>query len=306
MKKNYPSLAIIFEAILKLEPNQERFLKKSFTARNANLCKFSNNLATKIITLLGADLESACSDYIWMCEKILEEEIYFRRNSEYRIQSINQAIREVYANADFMARYLNGILISQVVWFNHIYSMYFYEKKYLSKLQNDANHLEIGPGHGLLLQLASECPKNLKLTALDISETSLSKTSQCFQKITSGATLNTITANIMDSVSLNEKFDSIVMSELLEHLESPEKALQIIKKYLNSNGKIYLNIPINSPAPDHIFLFTNPAEILNMVTRNGFEIIETVNVPMTGHELQTCLDKKLTISCLVSASLKQN
>lgn len=304
MIQNYPSLNVIFRTIINLDPNQETFLQNSFDLRSLDICRFSDLLAAKIVTLLDGEIETACKDYIWMCENILDEEIYFRRNGEYRIKTINQAIEEIYSNSDYMKRYLNGILVSQVVWYNHIYSMYFYQKAYLSKLPNNSDHLEIGPGHGLLLHLASESVQNLKLTAFDISETSLLKTQQCFEKITKGSKLDIIAANIMDSISLNKKFDSIVMSELLEHLESPIKALQIVKNYLTPSGVIYLNVPINSPAPDHIYLFSTPEEVLTMVTDCGFDIVDNANIPMTGHTLQNCRDKKLTISCLIYASLR--
>jgi len=301
---NYPSLYILLAEITRLAPQHETFLDRSFCSRSTELMVFSDNIAAKIILILGHNLEQACLDYLWMCKMVLEEEIYFRRSGEYRLKSMEQAIEEVYSNPDYMKRYMNGLLISQVLWVNHTRSMYFYKNNFLSSLSKNSRHLEIGPGHGLLLSFANESEQALNLSALDISDTSLSLTKHSFDRIAQGAVFQKITADIMKPVELDSKFDSIVMSELLEHLEEPARALIIARNMMNSNAKLFLNIPINSPAADHIYLFSHPNEVLEMVTDTGFEIVDSMSLPMTGYELQECVDRKLTISCVVVAVKK--
>ena len=54
-----------------------------------------------------------------------------------------------------------------------------------------------------------------------------------------------------------QEYDSIVVSEVLEHMENPLAALSL-KKLLRPGGYIYVNMPANSPCPDHLFLIREP------------------------------------------------
>lgn len=50
--------------------------------------------------------------------------------------------------------------------------------------------------------------------------------------------------NDIDEFQTKEKYDVILMMDVLEHLEKPEQALEKAYKLLNDNGALYLNIPI--------------------------------------------------------------
>ena len=47
----------------------------------------------------------------------------------------------------------------------------------------------------------------------------------------------------IEEMQLNEKYDVIVMFEILEHLVNPSGVLYKLKSYLNENGKIFFSIP---------------------------------------------------------------
>ena len=299
------TLKPIFTTIERLDSSHKSYLDNSLASRDDELLDFSKELACKIQQLLGGNLEQACSDYLWMCARILEEEIYFRRNGNYRLQTIEEAIEHVYGDTEFMSKYLNGILISQVVWLNHLKAMHFYKTRFLSRLQPQSNHLEVGSGHGLLLSLAHESNNDINLTALDISETSLNKTKLCLQKLSPLSKLDTIQQNLMQADSIDKKFDSAVMSELLEHLEDPQAALLKVKKLLSKDGLIYLNVPLNSPAPDHIYLFKTPETLQEYVKKAGLTIVDSELISMTGHELDYALEHKLTVSQLIIAQNRE-
>lgn len=302
--KNYPLLGTIIFEVLSCDDGQEKFLNRSLSERSPALLDFSESLAFKIKHILGEHLSRACGDYVWMCERVLEEEVYFRRTGEYRVKSIKQAIEEVYSNSDYMNRYMNGLLISQLVWVNHTSAIHFYKEKYLSILKEKGRHLEIGPGHGLLLAIASDFNESLTLNALDISDASLKQTQSCFSKIAGKKVFNEVVADIMHLPKEIEKFDSVVMSELLEHLEEPLSALKIVHSIMEPNGKLYINVPINSPAADHIYLFENSSSVVDMVIAAGFKILETKDFPMTGYNLRQCQENKFTISCVIIASVE--
>ena len=74
------------------------------------------------------------------------------------------------------------------------------------------------------------------------------------------------------------KYDMVVISEVLEHLERPEQALSFLNSALNPGGLIYVNVPINSPSPDHIYLLEHPAA--------GFALIEAARFHAVSKERQ--------------------
>ena len=65
----------------------------------------------------------------------------------------------------------------------------------------------------------------------------------------------------------------VVISEVLEHLERPEQALSFLNSALNPGGFIYVNVPINSPSPDHIYLLEHPDAGVALIEAAGFEIV---------------------------------
>jgi len=95
------------------------------------------------------------------------------------------------------------------------------------------------------------------------------------------------------------RFDAIVLSEVLEHLEFPKKALEVLFQLCKPGGKVWINVPANSPAPDHLYLVNKPDEASNMIQSVGFEIIDTANYTMSGTTMERALKDKLTISCVV-------
>ncbi|WP_141706180.1 class I SAM-dependent methyltransferase, partial [Caloranaerobacter ferrireducens] len=51
------------------------------------------------------------------------------------------------------------------------------------------------------------------------------------------------TANFIDYDFKDEKFDSIIMAEILEHLTDPERFIKKASKLLNENGQVIITVP---------------------------------------------------------------
>jgi 2-polyprenyl-3-methyl-5-hydroxy-6-metoxy-1,4-benzoquinol methylase len=97
-------------------------------------------------------------------------------------------------------------------------------------------------------------------------------------------------------------FDSAIISEVLEHLEQPDIALRTLNGALRPGGSIFINVPVNSPAPDHIFLWSTPQEVIDLVVSSGFTVCETHLLPMTGYRVEDALKHRLSLSCVIIAS----
>jgi len=70
---------------------------------------------------------------------------------------------------------------------------------------------------------------------------------------------------------------------------------------LRPAGRIFINVPVNSPAPDHIYLWRRPAEITDLVRSVGLQIEQQWHFPATGKTLEEAIEHELDISCVVIA-----
>ena len=120
---DYPALSTLVAQQLAQWPEHRPFLQSSFKGRSAATMGVSQSLSAAILALAQdtpGGLTTLIDDYRYLCEVItLPEEIYFRRHGRYRLTRFEDANAECYSNAEFMARYMNGLLLSNVFWANH-------------------------------------------------------------------------------------------------------------------------------------------------------------------------------------------
>lgn len=304
----YPSLNHIVKTVLELWPEHARFIESSILPRDDHFLAHSERLSSKMLLLAEAvdtDLEALCRDYRFLCEEIvLPEELHFRRTGRYRLQSFEDAFSSVYDNAEFMTRYMNGLMVSDVLWVNHCRALLNYVDGFLAALPAGARLLEIGPGHGLLLNLAAESRNVAELAAWDISKASLDMSRHCLETLAPGQEVVFQERNIFDPSLMGadnaNQFDGIVFSEVLEHLERPAEALKVLLHLCKPGGLVWINVPANSPAPDHLFLVREPDHARQLVEQQGFEIASADYYPMTGVALEKAIRHKLTVSCVIT------
>ena len=296
--KAYPNIYKLLNVQLNQTPEQSKFFEKRFSENNDELNEITDLLSGQIIALVGQDkLESLASDYQWMCSMLLQEEEYFRRNGTYRLKTVDEAVHEVYSNDAFMQRYLNGLLISQVWWSNHTSVFQFYKNKFLKKNAVNYRHLEVGPGHGLFLFQACNDENCESASAWDIAPQSIESSKEALKHLNVQRMPDFYIQDLLNVNDEHQKFNSIVVSEVIEHLDQPAKALNILKKILHEDGRMFINIPINSPAPDHLFLLKTTDEVVNFIEGQELEIEEFIFAPQTNFTLEKARKLQLTVSC---------
>jgi len=294
-----PTLAstqVLVDRQLARWPEHEGFLARSFAERDAAALHLTEEIASQVLLLASDRLDAYCDGYRWMCEAMLKEELFFRRHGRYQAQNFNDVKAAIYDDPAVMQLYMDGLLLSQVFWRNHIDIARCY-RSFVELLPNPFDHLEIGPGHGLQLAHAALDGKCATATGWDISETSLAATRACLRRLNVSDAVKLEKRNIFDLPSSTAKFTSVVVSEVLEHLEDPRAALTGVRSVLDERGLAFLNVPCNSPAPDHIHLFSHPDDFFSMVEDAGFVILHRYAYPGTGITMERALRHKLTISC---------
>jgi 2-polyprenyl-3-methyl-5-hydroxy-6-metoxy-1,4-benzoquinol methylase len=302
----YPNLANLVTEVLNVWPEHERYLENSLGPREEGFLSFSEKLSDMVTRLATVDggIRVHVDDYRFLCEEIyLPEEFHFRRHGSYRLTSFEEALSTVYNNAPFMARYMNGLLVSDVLWINHCRGLQHFADVFLNSLPANAQLLEIGPGHGLLLHLASQNPKIGSLVAYDVSQKSVDMAGKALKALGAAKPVRFELKNILDDSIMEApkagQFDAIVFSEVLEHLDRPEQALRALLHLCKPGGRVWINVPANSPAPDHLYLVREPKQAEDVVRNVGFEVVDTAQFPMTGVTMERALKQNLTISCIV-------
>ncbi len=300
-REKYPSILRICESVVAVWPNHHDFISTRFDDPFEDSLLIAEEIAGLALRLADKDLSTFASAYRWMCEEFLVEELYFRRNGKYRLSSFEDAYRAVYSRPDYMRKYLQGILISQVLWKNQTKAFHFYVERFLKRLGPRADFLEVGPGHGLLIYFAARDINQGSLSAWDVSNSSLEMTKNSLKTLKVRRPVSMACKNIMEPISKDESFDALVMSEVLEHVDRPEIALRQGFRSLRYGGLAFFNIPINSPAPDHIFNWDSPEQIVDLIRSAGFVIVDSDNAPVTGYTFDRAMKRKVTVNCLIVA-----
>lgn len=295
-----PNVDVLVKAQLAKYPRHGHFLHRRFETMSVEESARCEKLADQILRLAGDELEKFVDGYEFICQIQKEEELYFRRNNSYRLTSFQDALDQVYSNGPYMEAYMRGLLVTQLFWTNHSQSIEFYTDHFLGQLAPGSDLLEIGPGHGLLLARAVQTLGKGRVTGWDVSESSLSHTRSALSALGVDDGYKLEARNLFDSQV--ERFDAVVFSEVLEHLENPEGALAAIHTLIKPGGRLFLNVPINSPAPDHIFLLRSPEETFELVTGQGFRILETGCFPATNYTMEQATKHKLTVSVSLIAT----
>jgi 2-polyprenyl-3-methyl-5-hydroxy-6-metoxy-1,4-benzoquinol methylase len=286
---------ILVENVARAWPEHEDYLMRRFDGREGDAV-IGETVAQMILRILDGRLGAAIENYRWTCSLMLDYEYAFQCSGRYMYSSFSDVRAVVYDDPEFMSRYTDGLLISQLLWANHSASIVSYRADFLARLRPDSELLEVGPGHGLLLALAAT-ELAVPVTGWDISETSVAATRHALEAIGAG-TVVVRSVDIMET-STTVRFDAVVASELLEHLENPVAALLRLQEITRPGGLLFLNIPVNSPAPDHIFMWTTPEEFLEFVTSTGLKILDSHVFPLTGKTEAQARVSKMTMSCVV-------
>jgi len=146
--------------------------------------------------------------------------------------------------------------------------------------------LEIGSGYGFFLE-------GMKKNGFDITGLEISKERREFsKKVTKSKVLN---INLMYENLDIGKFDVIVFFHVLEHISDSVIFLKNLKKFLNKNGKIIIEVPnyddfqieLNSFYKNwyfqraHIHYFT-PKTLKNTLQKSGFKNIKIMGIQRYG------------------------
>lgn len=299
-----PSTLAVVKAALEAWPEHDKFLSRSFRQRSPQMLEATEAAATAVGKLISGEERRFVEDYHWACDRLREEEIFFHREGRYRLSTFAEAVAEVYSNADYMRRYMSGLLLSQILWYNHIATLDMFLSRVLAAATQPFDYLEIGPGHGLMTYFAAAAPLSRNLEAWDVSAVSLKETRAALDQLGVTKPVSLVETDILRAPSSEKRFDLIVISEVLEHLETPGAALRFLRSAIADGGRIFINVPINSPSPDHLYLLSSPQDVVELIEKAGFNVERMELHATQGRPVDRALHNRISVSAGVIARPK--
>lgn len=239
--------------------------------------------------------------YLAWCTYFIEERKYFvTHNEQYRNHTYAD-IDTLYHDKDYMKNYMVGLSISAYLWNIQRKNLEFFKECCIKDNHVGGKYLEVGPGHGEYLSIALENTDFDAYIGIDISQSAVEQTSKFLNYYYRDKQdlLKRIDVRCEDFFNFEEKdkFDAIVISQVIEHVENPGDFLKKIRKLANKDALIYVSTAINSPLPDHIYHFHDSEEVRNMIrdSGGGLEIIDEFQSTSDGISLDKAVRKKYDI-----------
>lgn len=290
----YPIIKEFLDLVYSANPRQ----KKSIESTMSNHFKEEDYKQLNSVLdfyMQSYSIEDLANAYNLIVEDTAAETKFYIINGHYRYSSFDETEKLVYSNSDYMSKYMVGLAISGYLWTNHILIFHWFQKIMFES--KGERYLEIGPGHGRYFYEAVKAHKFEHYDAIDVSKTSVDQTNSFLAYFLNVDSLNIYNVFLQDAYKYNPdvKYDFIVIAEVMEHLEDPEKMFKKIYEISNPNAYLYVTVPINAPAIDHIFLFKTIDEVEDMIRGIGFEIEDRLYAPAGDMELEKAIKKKNSI-----------
>lgn len=294
----HPKTNAVVKEVLKKKPMHRKFLNRSISRLNDQ----ELNEVEKYLEFLEKEniTESQVStSYLIIVDDTFKEEVYFRKNGSYRFSTFDEANEAVYANADYMKKYMIGLALSSFWWSNHMEMRRFFQRQLPRFSNNTGIYREVGPGHGMyFLESLRNCNFN-RYEGIDISPTSVEMTKSIINSGFFGS-FNDVHISIVEADFFADNgldyADVMVMGEVLEHVEDPGMFLEQSYKTTTDDVFFFLTTCINAPAIDHLY---NPETVENLeklFLKHGFNAVDKCIIPRDGATLEQCEEESLAIN----------
>lgn len=245
----------------------------------------------------GIPIDYAVDAYLKMCNDMLRCQVAFLRSGRYPVASAQQAATDVYHSEREMLSYMVGLGISQFLWATHYQMFGFFKQAITERAGSVASYLEIGPGHGLLLESAlSRLHRLSQAVAIDISQTSLDLTKAIINHFVPDSHHVCFLLGDIMHADIEERFDFIAMGEVLEHVEQPRQLLGRLRNLLAPDGRVFISTCANCPAIDHVYQFDEVRQIRDLIRESGFGIDRDLPLPVENMTVDAAEKARVTIN----------
>ncbi|MGC2112658.1 MAG: class I SAM-dependent methyltransferase [Candidatus Korobacteraceae bacterium] len=255
----------------------DRFLSRQGTAYFETAEEMVSNLTSSFL-VDQRNWSDAAEAYNRLCKHTVWEQVQFQKTGLYPRANASEANAEVYSQPEVMQSYMVGLMLSYLLWPNHVRIMDLYRSEL--RRQRPKSYCEVGIGHGLFVVEQMRAWPGVPLTLVDISETSINLAKRILQTFGLDPNQPKIINGDFNTVDLPEhSFDLLVMGEILEHVDDAPTFLRRGRQLLANDGRMFLTTCANCPATDHVYHFHNVDEIHEMIEEAGLTIGRELKLP---------------------------
>jgi len=176
--------------------------------------------------------------------------------------------------------------------------VYYPVYKYLKNKQK-LKVLEIGCGYGYLTYSINKMGH--ETLGIDISKKAID-----FAKSNFGVYYKTTS---IEKFKTNQKYDLIIATELIEHLENPTKFIKNVSKKLKNNGKIIITTPNKDYYPNEIWITDGPPVHTVWLSKHSFSKIckkNNLNFKFIDYNNYYCANENKLINIIINNKKKNN
>ncbi len=225
---------------------------------------------SRMLDATGTPLDDAVNSYISICKETFGEQIKFARTGRYSAGNIVEAHQSI-QSYEAMTRYMLGLAVTQFLWLQHYETLQFF-RSFVTERPIVGRYLEIGPGHGLYTLEALRAARDATFDAVDISQASADIAKGVVSFL---SPLGKDVAFHVQDIFIWEpshRYDTLVMGEVLEHVEDPKSLLRRAASFVKDDGRLFVTTCANCPAIDHVYLFNSVQEIRDLIKAADCEI----------------------------------
>jgi SAM-dependent methyltransferase len=243
----------------------------------------------------GQSLERLADDYKLVVDDTLREQVFFWRHGRYRHARYDDVAAAVYLDDRYMTAYMRGLALTAFFWPNHARIRRYFDQ--ILPGGGAGRYLEVGPGHGFYFLSAMRRRAFSSYDGIDISPTSVALTGRLLDSGSFGR-FEGFRLHVGDFLATDPggPFDMLVMGEVLEHVERPQAFLARARAVTSRTARLFVTTCVNSPAFDHIHLFSTPEEIFALVAAAGLRVLDQLVLPYDGTTLPESMAKRLAVN----------
>ncbi len=243
----------------------------------------------------GYSLESIVDCYKFIVDVTNREQLLYARKSEGYQKTQTGVDKNVYADADYMRKYMLGLAISMFIWKQHIELYHFFKERVDNNADHGGRYLEIGAGHGLFARYALRKGDFSKYCFIDISQTGIELTRECLESVNDGDNLRFQCLDFLDTKE-QDNYSFICAGEVIEAVPDARAFLKRCTEALKWGGVLYLSAPINTAVPDTVTLFGTIENLEALIKEVGLLIKDHIYCPYYRLSLEESIEKHMPIN----------
>ena len=223
-----------------------------------------------------ARFSDACRSFLEMTFEVVRMQNVYYRTGRFSLTEKDSDRDALRRDPDLMiGRYLTGLYLAQVFWQNHFEKLLFFEEEFLPRVPAHGSLLDVGTGPGSYALLALRRHPELEVVCNDISPFSRPMVERLATPLTGNRSIRFrfVEGDFVEEFESGSAFDAVVFSEVVEHLNHPERGMEQLGTVLHPDGIVFFSTATNAAFYDHTIVFKNVGEIESLLDRHGFEVL---------------------------------